>query len=94
MTELLLYDVQDRVATLTLNRPEKRNALSADLIAALTDGLRRADRDESVGAILLTGAGDKAFCAGADLGQMTGAGPLSRRLLGQFKSATCGAVGR
>ncbi len=67
MPELLLYEVADRVATLTLNRPDRRNALSTDLMAAIRDGLARADRDAEVGAIVLTGAG-KAFCAGGDLG--------------------------
>jgi len=77
MADLLLYEVADRVATLTLNRPERRNALSAELMEALQDGLRRADRDPDVGAIVLTGAG-KAFCAGGDLSPKQGEGLLAR----------------
>ena len=60
--------VEDRAAVriLTMNRPEKRNALNAELTKGLLDALRAADADESVGAIVLTGAG-QGFCAGADL---------------------------
>lgn len=54
------------VATLTLNRPDKRNALSADLVTALQDALAKIANDESVRAVVLTGAGS-AFSAGADL---------------------------
>jgi enoyl-CoA hydratase/carnithine racemase len=69
MTEpALLYEVRDRVATLTLNRPESRNALSAEVMAGLAAGLERADRDPEAHVVVLTGAGDKAFCAGGDLG--------------------------
>jgi enoyl-CoA hydratase len=66
--ETILYAVADRVATLTINRPDKRNALNATVIRELTEAFRAADADKNVGAIVLTGAGDKAFCAGADLG--------------------------
>lgn len=52
---------------ITINRPEKRNAMNADVIAGIADGYRRAHDDAEVRAIVLTGAGEKAFCAGADL---------------------------
>jgi enoyl-CoA hydratase/carnithine racemase len=64
----LLYDVNDFVGTLTINRPEKRNALSAELISLLLARLDEAEADEAVRVLLITGAGEKAFCAGADLG--------------------------
>jgi len=56
------------VRILTLNRPDKRNALNTELTRALLVALRTADADESVGAVVLTGAG-QGFCAGADLGE-------------------------
>lgn len=56
------------VRVLTLNRPTRRNALSPELVLALTDALRQADGDSSIRAIVLTGAGDSTFCAGGDLG--------------------------
>lgn len=52
---------------ITINRPEKRNAMNADVIAGIADGYRKAHDDAGVRAIVLTGAGEKAFCAGADL---------------------------
>ena len=55
------------VEVLTLNRPERRNALSAELIAALADTFAELAVDDDVRAIVLTGAGDRAFCAGMDL---------------------------
>lgn len=69
MSEVLLYDVSDGVATLTLNRPEKRNALNGALVQALKDGLTRAEADEAVRVVALRGAG-KDFCSGADLAEM------------------------
>jgi methylglutaconyl-CoA hydratase len=65
----VLYDVANHVATLTLNRPEKRNALDDATIAALKEHFSAADADDSVRVILLRGAG-KDFCAGGDLSQL------------------------
>lgn len=62
----IIYETQNSIARITLNRPEKRNALSESLIDSLKDALRRADRDESLRAVLIRGAG-KDFCSGADL---------------------------
>jgi enoyl-CoA hydratase len=64
---LVLYDVEDGVATVTLNDPEKRNRLSGDMLAELVTAIGRARDDQGARAVVLTGAG-KAFCAGADLG--------------------------
>lgn len=57
---------------ITINRPEKRNAINGDVVAGIVRGYREAHDDPDVRVIVLTGAGDKAFCAGADL-QNTGA---------------------
>jgi enoyl-CoA hydratase/carnithine racemase len=65
---LLIVQQEERVLRLTLDRPEKRNALNSALCSALVEALNRADEDPSVGAILLTGNG-KAFCAGMDLSE-------------------------
>lgn len=62
----IIYEVTDRIAYLTLNRPDKRNALTPTLIAELTHALEQAEQESSVKVILLQGAG-KAFCAGLDL---------------------------
>ena len=58
---------------ITINRPEKRNALNAEVIAGLARGYREAHDDKDVRVIVLTGAGEKAFCAGADLANTGGA---------------------
>jgi enoyl-CoA hydratase/carnithine racemase len=63
---VLLVENRGAVRLLTMNRPEKRNALNSGLTQGLLDALRAADADESVGAVVLTGAG-QGFCAGADL---------------------------
>ena len=55
---------------LTINRPDRRNALNPDVIEGLLDGLGRAAGDPAVSSVVVTGAGERAFCAGADLGGM------------------------
>lgn len=73
--EHVRYAVADRVARITIDRQERRNALSWDLIADLRTAFGLAKSDDEVGVVVLTGAGDKAFCAGADLAGMSdGAG--------------------
>jgi enoyl-CoA hydratase/carnithine racemase len=67
----LLVENRGAVRILTLNRPEKRNALDTDLTRSLLEELRKADADDSVGCVVLTGAG-QGFCAGADLGEFKG----------------------
>ncbi len=67
MSELLI-ETREHVRILTMNRPDKRNALNNALTAALIEGLRAAELDESIRSIVLTGAG-RAFCAGADLSE-------------------------
>lgn len=67
MTTDLLTDIRNGVMYLTINRPERRNAMSPDVLAGISAGFDLADRDASIRAAVLTGAGDKAFCAGADL---------------------------
>src|SRR5215210_1735279 len=72
----LLYDVKDGVATVTLNRPDQRNALSIELLGELVDAIKRARDDGEVRVVVLTGAGEKVFCAGADLGGFAADAPL------------------
>lgn len=70
----LLHELRDGVATLTINRPERRNALSWGVITGLRQAIEDAKADSAVRVLVLTGAGDAAFCAGADLGGMAGDG--------------------
>jgi len=68
-TTFLLQEDRGAVRIVTMNRPEKRNALNTALTVGLLGALRAADADDSVGALVLTGAG-QAFCAGADLAEL------------------------
>ncbi|GLW63855.1 enoyl-CoA hydratase [Actinomadura rubrobrunea] len=68
MYDAILYETADHVARITLNRPQARNALTDQMIEELLDAFGRARDDDEVRVIVLTGAGDRAFCAGADLG--------------------------
>jgi enoyl-CoA hydratase/carnithine racemase len=68
--EQVLYEIRDASAWVTINRPEQRNALNPAVIEGLLETLERAATDDSVRSVVLTGAGDRAFCAGADLGGM------------------------
>ena len=65
----VLYSVDGAVARITLNRPDKRNALNAAVIAGLKESLRAASSDDSVRVVVIAGAG-KDFCSGADLSQL------------------------
>jgi enoyl-CoA hydratase len=69
VSDLVLVEVVDRVATVTLNDPEKRNAISLDLVDALSQVFDDLEADEGVGAVVVTGA-PPAFCAGADLSHL------------------------
>jgi enoyl-CoA hydratase/carnithine racemase len=73
----ILLDVADGVATLTLNRPHKMNAYTRTMMAEMVDAFDQTDADDSVRAVIVTGAGDRAFCAGADLTPDNGARPFS-----------------
>lgn len=76
----IIYDVKDHVATITLNRPEKMNSVTPEGLREIETALHMAARDKRVGVIVLTGTGEKAFCAGADVskqrdGEMGHTGP-------------------
>jgi len=75
----LLLDVRDGIAELTMNRPEKRNALSPEMLVRMAQAWRQVRDDDAIRVAVLTGAGEKAFCAGADLGRLI---PLMTRQRG------------
>ena len=82
MADELLYEVEGGVATVTLNRPEQRNALDQNLLRALVEAMKQARDDDAVRAVVLTGAGEKVFCAGADLGGFAADTPLVEKHFG------------
>ncbi|MFT3937876.1 enoyl-CoA hydratase/isomerase family protein [Rhodopseudomonas sp.] len=70
--DVVIIEKRDQALWITINRPDKRNAINAGVVEGITRGWKQAHDDAEVRVIVLTGAGDKAFCAGADL-QSTGA---------------------
>lgn len=92
MPALLTIEPRDAVAVVTLQRPEKRNALSIDLRVELADAFRHLAGDDSVGCVVLTGAGS-AFCSGMDTDQF-GGDPGHRQRLVETSTDAFHAVGR
>jgi enoyl-CoA hydratase/carnithine racemase len=90
----LIYSVTEGVATITLNRPERRNALNEIMLREILQALATAGGDDAVRVVVLTGSGDKAFCAGADLAPLGGegflAGHYGRGTLAQIFDALAG----
>jgi len=74
--ETVLYEVNDRIGTVTINRPDKMNALNQQVLRDLSAAMEEAGRDDAVGVVVLTGAGEKAFAAGADIGELAELDPL------------------
>jgi enoyl-CoA hydratase len=77
--ETLLLSIEERVATIVVNRPEKRNALNAAVRRELVEALDALRDEPEVRVVVLTGAGDKAFIAGADIGEFAERTPLEQR---------------
>jgi enoyl-CoA hydratase/carnithine racemase len=71
------YQVSEQIATITLNRPDKLNAFTSTMMDEVIDAMDRVDADDSVRAVIFTGAGERAFCAGADLTPDNGRTPFS-----------------
>jgi enoyl-CoA hydratase/carnithine racemase len=72
---LVLVERRGRVAVLTLNRPQASNAMSAELAEGIADALDELEADDEVWVIVITGSGERAFCAGADLKDVAGRAP-------------------
>jgi enoyl-CoA hydratase len=85
------------VATISINRPDALNALNADVMLGLDAAIRMIEGDDAIGAVVLTGAGEKAFVAGADIKMMHGLSPVEARrfaLVGQSVLARIERLGR
>jgi enoyl-CoA hydratase len=92
MTDVLPLTQDGAVVTLTLNRPEKLNALDAELLDALASAFDRLARDSSVGVVILTGAGEKAFAAGADIAAMSKMSPAQAKAFSEKGHGICAAM--
>ncbi|HVC71994.1 MAG TPA: enoyl-CoA hydratase [Acidimicrobiales bacterium] len=93
MSDVVLLEVFDRVATVTLNRPEARNAMSAELVDRLRQLVGEADTRDDVDVLILTGA-DPAFCAGLDLKELGEDGGILKRRPGEPESRAVSRRGR
>ena len=80
----ILTDISNHIAILTINRLEALNAMNDVVVADLSSAVKSCIDDENVGVIILTGAGDKAFVAGADIKQMQSNGPKEALIFGQM----------
>src|SRR5579863_6889845 len=83
--QYILVDRDERVGIVTLNRPRELNALNFHLVSELADALDAFDRDQEIRCIVITGAGEKAFAAGADIKEMSDKSPIDM-LLGGFEA--------
>jgi len=74
--QFLTVETADRIATITVNRPDRLNALNAETVDELDRAFRAVAADDAVGGVILTGSGAKAFVAGADIGELSQMGPI------------------
>ena len=79
MSDTVLLQREGRVAVLTVNRPDKLNALNEEVRVELLAALAEIETDEAVGAVVITGSGEKSFIAGADIGEFAGRSPFDQR---------------
>ena len=85
----IIYEKSDGIATITLNRPEALNAWSQELAAEFVAAVNDSKQDNDVKVVILTGAGEKAFSAGADIKAMIGMTALKARALSQMGGEIC-----
>src|SRR5919106_3425734 len=79
MSSTLTFDLTDGIARVTINRPDKLNALNAIVVSELADAVTRIETDAAIRGVIVTGAGTKAFVAGADISELTDQGPTGGR---------------
>lgn len=87
MPTALLFELSDGIARVTIDRPDKLNALNATVISELGDAVTRIETDDAVRGIIVTGSGQKAFVAGADISELAEQGPIdgkARSMVGQL----------
>ncbi len=76
---VVLTEISDRILTITINRPDKMNALNSEVMAELGAAIDEARKNPDIGAVILTGSGEKAFVAGADIGELSKLTPVDGR---------------
>ena len=97
-SESIKYEQQESIAVVRLNRPEKLNALSPDMIATLSDLFSNFEQQPDLRAVILTGSGEKAFCAGTDISEIANAvesskdGELNARRISELGQTLCNLI--
>jgi enoyl-CoA hydratase len=79
MPDTILYEMRDRVGLITIDRPDKLNALSQRVRDEMMEVLEEIETDDGIGAVVITGSGDKSFIAGADISEFDGRSPMDQR---------------
>ncbi|HJR44992.1 MAG TPA: enoyl-CoA hydratase/isomerase family protein [Actinomycetota bacterium] len=80
-TSSVTFDRRERAGIITIDRPERRNAINADVVRGIASALTEAEADRDLNVLVLTGAGERAFCAGGDLGGMTDASKVEQHFI-------------
>jgi enoyl-CoA hydratase/carnithine racemase len=87
MPNNVVYEIKNRIVWITLNRPEAMNAMNQEMSGQIVSACRRAEQDESIGVVIFTGAGDKAFSSGMDLKERAQGAPVPPIERRQVKTA-------
>ena len=90
--ENIIFEVADGIATITFNRPKALNALNGELLDEMADALDKIEEDEDIRVLVLTGAGDKSFVAGADITELATFNPLQAKLFARKGLQTIGRL--
>lgn len=88
----VLYEIRDRTAWITVNRPEKLNALNRRTVEEIAAAVARAGSDDGVSVLVLTGSGEKAFVAGADIAEMAELDPAGAEAFSRFLQESCDRI--
>jgi enoyl-CoA hydratase len=88
----LILEIKDAVATITFNRPKALNALNEELLNEFATALAQLDQDEDIKVLVLTGAGEKSFVAGADITELARFNPLQGKLFGKLGQTAIGEL--
>lgn len=89
---IVIFGRRDQIALVRLNRPEKRNALSREMLTALSDAFKGIEAEQGLHAVILTGGDDKAFCAGTDITELTGLDSEQARKVSEFGQSLCNQI--
>jgi enoyl-CoA hydratase len=90
--ENILFEITEGIATITFNRPKALNALNNDLLDEFSDALEKINEDEEIRVLVLTGSGEKAFVAGADITELVTFGPLQAKVFAKKGQSVIGKL--